>query len=426
MNRQQPASTTSASPIRRVLYILQSTAIGGMESFCGDMAHDLAGRGIEVRIIVPVAKRFDVLERRLTAGGAKVHRIDVYADRTGGQRYPSLGYWRGLLTRYIPLLRSWQPDVVHLHRGNVIGGMPMLGLARLLTDASVLYTDHDVPFPGLKRRHQIGTWITDHIVHGIVAVSRRNAHLRYTKLGAVEDRFASILNGIPIVEPKPGEQAANRATTRQQLGIPTDAPVVGCVVRLVEGKGLETLLDAFALVRAEQQATLLLVGEGPLRAGLERRAADLGIADSVVFAGFHPDPFPFMDAMDIFALAVPAGSMSIALLEAMARGLTPVITFCGPEEAVINDQTGLCAPPNDPPALARALGRLVADGALREHLGRTAALHVRTHFSIARAASDHLELYAAVRHGPVPSRLRADGPPNPRPGGCPGSAGCIS
>lgn len=422
MNRNDAADTSS---IRRVLYLLQTTAVGGMESFCGDLAHDLVERGIEVRILVPVAPRFDVLQRRFEAGGVKVHRLDVYADRTGGLRYPMLGYLRGLVTGYIPLLLSWKPDVVHLHRGNVIGGIPMLGLARLLTRATLVYTDHDVPFPGLKNRHKLGTRILDRIVNGVLAVSRRNARLRYTRLGAIKERFASILNGIPITEAAPGEQARNRATVRQRFGIAEDAPVIGCVVRMVEGKGLETLIDAFALVRAEEQATLLVVGEGPLRASLEQRVADLGIGDSVIFAGFDPDPFPFMDAMDVFALAVPAGSMSIALLEAMARGLTPVITFCGPEEAVIHEETGLCAQPNDPPALAEALGRLVRDRALREHLGRSAAAHIRTHFSITRAANDHLELYRAVGHGDVPQRLRADGPPNPRPGGCPPGATCV-
>lgn len=390
-----------------------------MESFCADQARELVRRGYEVQAVVPPAERFNMLAARFEAGGTPVHRFDVYPERTGPERYPSLSYGKDLLTRLIPILRSWQPNVVHLHRGNVIGGLPIALLTRIFTKAVMIYTDHDVPIPELKRRHWFTTRVLDYVAHSTLAVSRRNARYRLSDLGAIRDKFASILNGIPIADVRPEEQAAHRAQVRQQLAIEPDAVVIGCLVRLVEGKGLETLFRAFAQVRARHPAILTLVGHGPLQAELERLASELGVSDSVRFAGFHPNPTPFLDAMDIFALAVPAGSMSIALLEAMARGLPPVITFCGPEEAVIHEETGLCATPNDPDALAEALERFVADQQFRKQLGQAAAAHVRTHFSIARCMDDHLELYTAAPSGKVPRRLRADGPPNNRPGGCP-------
>jgi glycosyltransferase involved in cell wall biosynthesis len=108
--------------------------------------------------------------------------------------------------------------------------------------------------------------------------------------------------------------------------------------------------------------------------------------------------------------------MSIALLEAMARGLPPVITFCGPEEAVIPEETGLCAPPNNPAGLAAALTRLVAEPVLRSRLAASAAEHASRHFSIGRVTDDYLELYRAIEAGQVPPRMRADAPPNARPG----------
>ena len=199
------------------------------------------------------------------------------------------------------------------------------------------------------------------------------------------------------------------------MGVAPDAVVVGCLVRLAEGKGLDNLLRAFALVRARRACTLVLVGDGPLRSDLQRLAGELGIDAAVRFAGQQPEPAPYLDAMDIFALSVPAGSMSIALLEAMARALPPVITFGGPEEAVIPDETGLCAPPNDPQALADTLELLVRDQRLRERLGASAARHVRRHFSVRRVADDLLELYRRPAGGAVPGRLQADAPPNPYP-----------
>jgi glycosyltransferase involved in cell wall biosynthesis len=132
--------------------------------------------------------------------------------------------------------------------------------------------------------------------------------------------------------------------------------------------------------------------------------------------GHRSDPQPFLEAMDIFVLAVPEGSMSIALLEAMAQQLAPVITFCGPEEAVLPEETGLAAPPNDPEGLARVLLRGTRDAALRARLASAAAAHVRTHFSVQRVADDMLEVYSSAMIGQVPLGLRFDGPPDARPG----------
>lgn len=404
--------------IHRVLYLLPAIEVGGMESFCADQAHELIRRGCEVQVVLPNHPNFDVLVKRFESGGARVHRMYIYPERRKGVSAPDLLYVRDLVTKLIPLLRSWKPDVIHLHRSSLVGGMPALVLSRMLTDAAVLYTDHDVPFPDLRPRYRLATKIMDRAVHGILAVSRRNSYLRLERVGAVRHKFASILNGIPIRESTAEERAANRSRIRTEWNIPADQLVIGCVVRLVKLKGLETLIDAFAQLRARHDATLLLVGDGPLRSELERRVETRGLTGAVQFAGFHADVFPYFDAMDIFALAVPAGTMSIALLEAMGRGLTPVITFCGPEEAVIPEETGLCAPPNDAGGLAAALIRLADDTPLRLRLGRTAASHVRTHFSMERVMDDHLEVYQTIRAGPVPARLRGDGPPNPRPGGC--------
>jgi glycosyltransferase involved in cell wall biosynthesis len=192
--------------------------------------------------------------------------------------------------------------------------------------------------------------------------------------------------------------------------------MIGSVVRLVDGKGLDDLLRAFALLGHDRTETLLLVGDGPLREQLEALSRELGIQDRVYFVGHHADPVPFLDAMDLFVLAVPSGSMSIALLEAMSRGVAPVITFCGPEEAVLPDVTGLEAPPSDPEGLARVLMRGTRDVELRSRLAIAATEHVARHFSIQRVADDLLEIYDGARAGVVPAALRFDAPPNPRPG----------
>jgi glycosyltransferase involved in cell wall biosynthesis len=250
----------------------------------------------------------------------------------------------------------------------------------------------------------------DHLTHAVIAISRKTAATRRARLPTIAParKFGVVPIGIPIREIPREIQVENRRRTRRELGIHERTVVIGCVVRLVTGKGLDDLIDASAIAMRERPCRLVLVGDGPLRSKLEALAVERGIRDYVHFAGYHPDPSPFLDAIDIFALPVLLGSGSVALLEAMSRRLPSVITFCGPEEAVIPNRTGLGAPPGDPVELANALLRLVESPELRDRLGAAGAAYVRQSFTIARVADDLLALYATARRGRIPTRLRAE------------------
>jgi glycosyltransferase involved in cell wall biosynthesis len=395
-------------PISRIALILQSVAVGGMETHCVDLAAEYVRRGIKVLAVLPEAPLFDDLASRFRAGGAAVARLDTDA-RAG--RLAQLRRW----PRLIQTLRSFDPDVLHEHTGGATGGFSMIALGRCLTRATVAITEHDVPVLRPPWQQRLARHGIDFCSHAVVAVSRRNARLRAERLGA-PDGHAVVLNGVPLPAATAEERAENRRRIREQAGIAPSAVVVGSVVRLSSDKGLDTLLAAVELAVPQAPFELLLVGDGPLRAALERQRQGLRAAEHIHFGGHQPQPFQFMDAMDVFVLPVPAGSMSIALLEAMARGLPPVITFGGPEEAVIPEETGLTAAPSDPPALAAALARLVSDGALRERLSAAAAAHVAQHFSVGRVVDDLLDVYAGAAGRHVPDRLRATAAPNPRPG----------
>jgi hypothetical protein len=106
--------------------------------------------------------------------------------------------------------------------------------------------------------------------------------------------------------------------------------------RLAEGKGLEVLLDALAiLVRGESEGhrtELVLIGGGPARAALEARAASLGIADRIHWLGYIADRAVYMDALascDLFVFPSPAEGFPKVILDAMAAGLPVVATRSG-------------------------------------------------------------------------------------------------
>lgn len=390
----------SAGPAaRRVLLALQSVTVGGMEGQCVDLARELARLGVQVAVVVPKAPAFDALAERFALAGARVERLDT--DARDGRVAQGLAF-----ARLIRFMRGWRPDTVHVHTGGPTGGMAIVAAVRVATSATVVLTEHNVPFAEPGTRLRLATRLKDRLLHAVVTLSARNAELRRTWLGE-PDNFVGIPPGVRIADADPDLRAAHRAQVRDSLGVPSASVVITSVARLVEGKGLDDLMRAFADVRLKASCDLVLVGDGPLRKRLQALATNLGVADQIHFVGYQPDPGPVLDATDIFALAAPLGSGSVALLEAMARGLPAVITYCGPGEFVVPDETGLCAPPRDPAALARVLLRLVRDPDLRSALGLKAAARARDRFRIEHVTRDLLEVYASAKGAVIPERLRA-------------------
>jgi glycosyltransferase involved in cell wall biosynthesis len=394
-------SEAAATEIRRVVLVLQSTAMGGMEAHCRDLATEYTRRGIGTSVVLPPERQFDALAASIASGGASLVRMSTDA-RHGRLRelYDAL--------RFAVCLRRLAPDVVHLHTGGTTGGLAVVLLARLLSGATIVITEHDVPTPQHSgRRDRLTKRLMDGVCHAVISVSRKQAAIRHSVLGSNSRKLLTVLNGVPQPESSANDAVANRARVRAALALSPEALVAGSVVRLDEGKGLDTLLASFAAVRQRIDCYLLLVGDGPLRGELETQAERLGVRQHVIFAGHQTEPLPFFDALDLFVLAVPSGSMSIALLEAMARGVASVITFGGPEEAVVDGVTGLLAPPSSVEGLADVLATALRDTELRRRLGNAGRDYVRRKFSVERVADDLLTVYAAARRGEVPDRYLA-------------------
>jgi glycosyltransferase involved in cell wall biosynthesis len=149
-------------------------------------------------------------------------------------------------------------------------------------------------------------------------------------------------------------------------------PVIVAVGRLVWQKGFDLLLKAYRQVLSEQDALLILVGEGQERESLQGLAAELGIAGKVSFAGFQTNPYSFVSNADIFVLSSRYEGLPMAILEALACG-TPVISAdcaSGPREILDNGRCGRLVPAGDIGALAAAIAKLLGDKPLREEFSR--------------------------------------------------------
>lgn len=172
-------------------------------------------------------------------------------------------------------------------------------------------------------------------------------------------------------------------------GIRLDVPVIGTVAALRPEKNLHRLVDAFAQVVRQRPAQLVLVGDGAERAGLEARAAGLGISDSLLFAGACATPEKLLPSFTLFALSSDTEQMPLSVLEAMAAGRPVVATDVGDIKQMLADENRPFVVDRDTDRLAEAMLALLASPA-RSAIGAANAAR-------ARQAYDQSLMFAAYR-----------------------------
>lgn len=162
-----------------------------------------------------------------------------------------------------------------------------------------------------------------------------------------------------------GHLAHDPGPLRRALGVPDGAPLLGSIGRLVPIKDQATLLEGLARLGAGAEAAhLALVGDGPRRGELERRAADLGLAGRVHFLGWRRDLEAILAGLDVVVCSSRNEGTPVALIEAMAAGV-PILSTAvgGVPDLVDHGQTGYLVPAGDPAALAEGLRAVLADPA---------------------------------------------------------------
>lgn len=155
--------------------------------------------------------------------------------------------------------------------------------------------------------------------------------------------------------------------------------------RLTPVKGVDVLLKAWALLPDRSRLELVLVGDGPQRAELERFVADNGLGDSVVFAGWTSNVRPALREADVYVQPSLNEGLPNSVLEAMAARLPVVATrVSGNEDLVREGVNGYLAPAGDPRALAEALGMALATPAALERMGEASRRFVEETYGAER------------------------------------------
>jgi len=349
-------------------------SLGGSGVVATELAHALALRGHEVRLISSD-------EPFRWPGGV----AGLSFERVETPIYPLFRepqYLLALTNAIVRLSREHRLDIVHAHYAVPHATAAYLADRILQAEGDpapprTLTTLHgtDITLIGSEPSYAQVVAFSIEQSHGVTAVSRSLRDDTIAALGVSRE-----IRVIPNFLDCAAYLRRDAAALRQRLLTGVDRVVIHASnFRPVKRVG--AVVDIFRLIRERIAARLVLVGDGPDRAAAAQRVADYGLQEVVEFAGEQHDLVPWLSASDVFLLPSAQESFGLAALEAMACEVPVVASHVGGLPETIDDgRTGyLCAPEDTGGMAARAIA-LLADAELHARISRAAAEDVRTRF----------------------------------------------
>ncbi len=387
--------------------------------FIEEIAAGVAGRGHQVHVVLP--------HHRDMRRGAVERGVHLHPYRYAPVR--SLNLWgyaesleadvtvRGRVYLAAPfalsagllalrqVVRQVRPDLLQAHWVLPNGPIAALAARRFRLPLVISLHGSDIYLP---ERHPWLRGICRWTLRRAAAITACSGDLarRSIALGAPTDRLQVIPYGVDQETFRPASPQ-ERERVRAELGLPADAPLLLAVGRLVRKKGFEVLIRALpAILREAGPVHLLLVGQGDLWEELQTLARQEGVAEYLHMPGtVERDRLPALfGSSDI--LVVPSvhdekgnvDGLPNVVLEGMGAGRAIVASeIAGIPQVIHHEKTGLLVPEKDPPALARAVVRLLYDRDLRERLGQEARRRVERQLNWPEVARAFEQVYRQAR-----------------------------
>lgn len=367
-------------------------SVGGSGVVATELGRALAQRGHDVHLISHDPPfRWRAGEARFSFERVTVPPYPLFQEPQ---------YLLALVNTIVRVATERQLDVVHAHYAvphatAAYLADQMLTTARGVSVPRTITTLHgtDITLVGSDPSYSSVVAFSIEQSDGVTAVSASLAHDTCRTLHVERDiRVIPNFLDVSLYRRRPDRALRARLTA----GDP-DAAILLHTSNFRPVKRLDAVVDIFRRVRAEVPARLVLVGDGPERARIERLVLDAGLSDAVHLVGEQPDALPWLSVADLFLLPSAQESFGLSALEAMACEV-PVIAsrIGGLPEVVTEGVTGYLRPPDDHAGMAAAAVGLLRHPAARADMGRAAADDVRHRFHVDAIVPLYERLYDEV------------------------------
>lgn len=367
----------------KILYVITALNIGGAEM----MLYRMLRQVDQVRFDVSVA----VLMNKGPVGEMIEKDLNLPVRCLGVSNIISafLGVFR-----LIHFIKANSVQVVHSH---MVHANIMCRIARLFCFFPVLIsTIHNYEEKGRKktaRCRELAYRVTDPLCDLTTQVSRSGL-AKYVAIKAVpESKIAYIPNGIDVSYYDVNEDRSREV--KKELGL-VDHLVFLAVGSLTLQKDYPNMLKAFSMIRAKvPNVVLVIAGIGLLESELKELSRKLDLSDAIHFLGLRNDINILMNMADFFVMSSAWEGMPIVLLEAAASGLPIVATDVGGNrDLVLDGESGFIVPPEDPGALAKAMGNMYEmQREERELMGFKGYEYVKEHYDLEKITKEWEEIY---------------------------------
>ena len=309
----------------RVLHVIGSMNRGGAETMIMNLFRAVDRKNIVFDFVVHTDQEGAFDQEILELGGRiyhcpRINRGPVVYDH----------WWNAFFRHYKDRYK-----VIHGHLGSTAA--IYLRIARkygLYTIAHSHSSGTDYSLHSML--YKVSAFPTRYIADYFFACSKAAGIDRYGKAVVNSSRFSVLNNAINSEQFR--YDAAVRKKVREEFDLGEDL-LIGHVGRFDGPKNQKFLVDIFAdLKKKNPDSKLMLVGDGPLKAEVEKQAEELGAAGSVFFTGLRPDVHELMQAMDLIVFPSVFEGLPVTLVEAQSAGLRCIISDKVPAESIIVDE----------------------------------------------------------------------------------------
>ncbi|UCG33055.1 MAG: glycosyltransferase family 4 protein [Phycisphaerales bacterium] len=358
---------------RKILHLVHSLPIAGMERVLVSLANGLQKRGWPQTVCC--LRQTGALAESLSP------QVDLVAMNAKGRDW-------ALARRLRCLADQRRPDLVHgQNLGTWCDVVRAFAGRYPVVQSFHGFLKNTLPLPQRVLARRLARR-TDRLV----AVSQPLAREMARRFEVSPDSIDIVANGIDtdhFTPQQPGRHEVQiRASVKGRFLCVT-------VASLSPAKSPETLVQTAR--RLPDNIAFIWVGTGPLEKRVRQMIEDAGLRQRFLLAGAHADVRPFLRAADVFVLPSHTEALPISALEAQAVGLPVVATSVGAlPEIVAQSQTGLLSEPENPDALSACIMSLADDPATRHRMGRAARDSVIRRFSLSRMIDRYIAIYESL------------------------------